>query len=765
MKFQLKDLENFALDVDVPIVNDYPHSCKHMIDEINLHELELNEMQLEIIHKLLGQGVNRGIKLFDLSKISSKHFSKYSPSLYSNQFLLWTKLRSLLLDHAHDCPADESGDIYIKSNYKKIIIQSVPISEMKLSVRSKNILQRQGYKYSDDLINLTLEKLLSFRNLGHESAMNISKELQRLNIWQIETENEVHRMNPPDARNFPTGIYHLNYDIEVIGFSTRTYNCLKRAGVNIIKDLISMSEFEIRDLRNLGEKSYQEIMTATKDISSKIRQSSNGYNSDEKDSVIVEEIVSGANRKIFHDIGLIEKNYSFALHLHVSEYGMWKSDLSPYFNDFLILNVQTVGEMLNFLKLQLKTPSTTYDYLMKYFDAIKFISYLSNYLLSFSKNIGKRNMKETILKLKDPHQSLFPNLIEFDEVTSYLFSSDAVAMAEKLECVNFQNFEELNSSCLVFDREFLELSRNLNEFCSTYKTLPNFLGLVIALGSNGKDSKVGKLLIDFLAYSRPESYERDFDIILRRLSGETLDAISTPFGLTRERIRQILNKLNPNLPSLIESLIVENRNLFAENMQSKIKSTIDKYGAIYIGELETELGIPFDKLRGFIPLWYKKFIFEHSQKIDKTKKWDRSEVVNAIKKASTYYFPLTGPHYQYLLEIGEIEGPSLQRIYQVFGTWSEMCIEAGVEFKRAFRTSDYYRKWNDMELLSFVVRFLKDKNLSDSYEEFRTWRDNQNDDVPSPELIRNTLGTWLEIKSLALQTIRQETPRKESDEF
>jgi hypothetical protein len=70
-----------------------------------------------------------------------------------------------------------------------------------------------------------------------------------------------------------------------------------------------------------------------------------------------------------------------------------------------------------------------------------------------------------------------------------------------------------------------------------------------------------------------------------------------------------------------------------------------------------------------------------------------------------------------------------------------------------------------MELLSFVVRFLKDENISDSYEEFRIWRENQNDEVPSPELVRNSLGTWLEIKKLALQVIRQEKLRKDDDEF
>ena len=40
----------------------------------------------------------------------------------------------------------------------------------------------------------------------------------------------------------------------------RSFNCLKRAGINTVEDLISKSEDEMMKVRNLGRKSLEEVM-------------------------------------------------------------------------------------------------------------------------------------------------------------------------------------------------------------------------------------------------------------------------------------------------------------------------------------------------------------------------------------------------------------------------------------------------------------------------------------------------------------------------
>lgn len=48
--------------------------------------------------------------------------------------------------------------------------------------------------------------------------------------------------------------------IEELDFSVRTYNCLKRAGINVIGDLVARSESDMMKVRNLGKKSLDEVI-------------------------------------------------------------------------------------------------------------------------------------------------------------------------------------------------------------------------------------------------------------------------------------------------------------------------------------------------------------------------------------------------------------------------------------------------------------------------------------------------------------------------
>lgn len=51
----------------------------------------------------------------------------------------------------------------------------------------------------------------------------------------------------------------LEMTIEELDLSVRSFNCLKRAGINTVKDLISKSEEEMMKVRNLGKKSLEEV--------------------------------------------------------------------------------------------------------------------------------------------------------------------------------------------------------------------------------------------------------------------------------------------------------------------------------------------------------------------------------------------------------------------------------------------------------------------------------------------------------------------------
>ena len=52
----------------------------------------------------------------------------------------------------------------------------------------------------------------------------------------------------------------LDLTIEELDLSVRSFNCLKRAGINTVHDLIGKTEEDMMKVRNLGRKSLEEVL-------------------------------------------------------------------------------------------------------------------------------------------------------------------------------------------------------------------------------------------------------------------------------------------------------------------------------------------------------------------------------------------------------------------------------------------------------------------------------------------------------------------------
>ena len=64
----------------------------------------------------------------------------------------------------------------------------------------------------------------------------------------------------------------LETPIEEIEFSVRAYNCLKRAGIHTVQDLINKKEVEVTKIRNLGKKSLKEVLDKVEEMGLKFRE-------------------------------------------------------------------------------------------------------------------------------------------------------------------------------------------------------------------------------------------------------------------------------------------------------------------------------------------------------------------------------------------------------------------------------------------------------------------------------------------------------------
>lgn len=65
----------------------------------------------------------------------------------------------------------------------------------------------------------------------------------------------------------------LEMTIEELDLSVRSFNCLKRAGINTVEDLISKTEDEMMKVRNLGRKSLEEVINKLESLGFALRDS------------------------------------------------------------------------------------------------------------------------------------------------------------------------------------------------------------------------------------------------------------------------------------------------------------------------------------------------------------------------------------------------------------------------------------------------------------------------------------------------------------
>jgi hypothetical protein len=132
------------------------------------------------------------------------------------------------------------------------------------------------------------------------------------------------------------------------------------------------------------------------------------------------------------------------------------------------------------------------------------------------------------------------------------------------------------------------------------------------------------------------------------------------------------------------------------------------------------------------------------------KQWTEDDCIEVLKLAATFAFPLTVLEYRKLIASDSISGPTLPIFYSRFGSWADACAAAGVETGNALR--EYDSTWSDSDLVRIVRQFLwESRDTSWSIQNYDDWRARHESQLPSAGLLRNRLGTWSEIRVLALE--------------
>ena len=102
------------------------------------------------------------------------------------------------------------------------------------------------------------------RVLTYAMAGTLSEAAQKLMTWFSFLTSEQNLAPQKEVEVEPIAQNDVIL-IEELQLPVRAYNCLKRAGINSVDDLVNYSQEEIREIKNFGKKSAQEVFQALKD--------------------------------------------------------------------------------------------------------------------------------------------------------------------------------------------------------------------------------------------------------------------------------------------------------------------------------------------------------------------------------------------------------------------------------------------------------------------------------------------------------------------
>ena len=129
---------------------------------------------------------------------------------------------------------------------------------------------RVGQDASYDKLTMEVETNGSIRP---EEAMALGAKIliEHLNI--VTNLSEIADMTGiMNAKQEDSKLKKLETSIDDLDLSVRAYNCLKRAGILTLHDLVDKSENEMVKIRNLGKKSLKEVIDKVKDMGLSFRK-------------------------------------------------------------------------------------------------------------------------------------------------------------------------------------------------------------------------------------------------------------------------------------------------------------------------------------------------------------------------------------------------------------------------------------------------------------------------------------------------------------
>ena len=162
----------------------------------------------------------------------------------------------LILDHGRGYVSAEKNKVYTEGLTNMLAVDSdfSPVTKVNYKVENTRVGQ------ITDFDKLTLEvwtnSVISASDAVSLAAKVMNEHLSLFIDLSEKAKNAEIMVEKEESRT----ITALRMTIEELDLSVRSFNCLKRAGINTVEDLINKSEEDMMKVRNLGRKSLDEVI-------------------------------------------------------------------------------------------------------------------------------------------------------------------------------------------------------------------------------------------------------------------------------------------------------------------------------------------------------------------------------------------------------------------------------------------------------------------------------------------------------------------------
>lgn len=175
-------------------------------------------------------------------------------------------------------PSEEIRGI-IPENFIPIDAYFTPVKKAIYSI--ENMLVEDNPNFEKIVFDITTDGQISPKEAFSNSLISLHKQLLVFNNeFGIDAYQESEEsVDQPEVKM-------LMQKIETLNLSARSFNCLDRSGIGYIAELVLMSENDLKEVKNLGKKSYDEIKDKLQEI---------GYPLESEKS---EQLISSLKRKL-----------------------------------------------------------------------------------------------------------------------------------------------------------------------------------------------------------------------------------------------------------------------------------------------------------------------------------------------------------------------------------------------------------------------------------------------------------------------------------